>query len=52
MFRNASSKKEKVSVFKFDGGVLEFVDFLDEKREKLQNKNGNDLFRKPIYIEG
>ena len=23
--------------FKFDGGVLEFVDFLDEK-EKLQNK--------------
>merc|ERR1711991_26629 len=23
-----------------------------EKREKLQNKNGNDLFRKPIYIEG
>ena len=22
---------------------LEFVEFLDEKREKLQNKNGNDL---------
>ena len=32
--------------------VFEFVDFLDEKREKLQNKNGNDLFKKPIYIEG
>ena len=26
--------------------------FLDEKREKLQNKNGKDLFKKPIYIEG
>jgi DNA gyrase subunit B len=52
IFTDASLKKEKVSVFKFDGGVLEFVDFLDEKREKLQNKNGNDLFRKPIYIEG
>ena len=25
---------------------------MDDKREKLQNKNGNDLFRKPIYIEG
>ena len=25
---------------------------MDEKREKLQNKNGNDLFKKPIYIEG
>ena len=52
IFTDASHKKEKTSEFKFDGGVLEFVDFLDEKREKLQNKNGNDLFRKPIYIEG
>ena len=45
-------KKEKIIEFKFDGGVLEFVDFLDEKREKLLNKNGNDLFKKPIYLEG
>ncbi|WP_440613506.1 DNA gyrase subunit B [Candidatus Pelagibacter sp. HIMB1748] len=52
IFIDASQKKEKTSEFKFDGGVLEFVEFLDEKREKLQNKNGNDLFRKPIYIEG
>ena len=46
------SKKEKSEEFKFEGGVLEFVEFLDEKREKLQNKNGNELFKKPIYIEG
>jgi len=52
IFTDASQKKEKISEFKHDGGVLEFVDFLDEKREKLQNKNGNDLFRRPIYIEG
>ena len=52
IFTDASLKKEKVTEFKFDGGVLEFVDFLDEKREKLQNKNGNELFKKPIYIEG
>jgi DNA gyrase subunit B len=52
IFTDASLKKEKVTEFKFDGGVLEFVEFLDEKREKLQNKNGNDLFKKPIYIEG
>ena len=52
IFTDASLKKEKVSEFKFDGGVLEFVEFLDEKREKIQNKNGNDLFKKPIYIEG
>ena len=47
-----NQKKEKIIIFKFDGGVLEFVDFLDEKREKLLNKTGNDLFKKPIYIEG
>ena len=52
IFTDSSQKKEKVQEFKFDGGVLEFVEFLDEKREKLQNKNGNDLFKKPIYIEG
>ncbi len=52
IFIDASLKKEKISEFKFDGGVIEFVDFLDEKRDKLQNKNGNDLFRKPIFIEG
>jgi DNA gyrase subunit B len=52
IFIDAGLKKEKVTEFKFEGGVLEFVEFLDEKREKLQNKNGNDLFKKPIYIEG
>ena len=45
-------KKPKIVTFKFDGGILEFVSFLDEKREKLKNKNGNDLFKKPIYIDG
>ena len=28
-------KKKKYLEFKFDGGVLEFVEFLDEKREKV-----------------
>ena len=51
-FIDASQKKEKLTEFKFDGGIIEFVDFLDQKREKLKNKNGNDLFKKPIYIEG
>jgi DNA gyrase subunit B len=47
-----TNKKSKTIEFKFEGGIIEFVDFLDEKREKLQNKNGNDLFKKPIYVEG
>ena len=51
-FIDNTQKKEKISEFKYDGGLIEFVDYLDEKREKLKNKNGNDLFKKPIYIEG
>ena len=51
-FTDGSSKKEKVEEFKFDGGVVQFVEFLDDKREKLKNKNDNDLFKKPIQIEG
>ncbi len=47
-----TQKKPRNIDFKFNGGIIEFVDFLDEKRQKLQNKNGNDLFKKPIYIEG
>ncbi len=47
-----TQKKVKSQDFKFDGGIIEFVEFLDEKREKLKNKNDNDLFKKPIYIEG
>ena len=51
-FVDGSQKKEKTHQFNYEGGVLEFVEYLDEKREKLQNKNGNDLFKKPIYVEG
>ena len=51
-FIDGSQKKEKIQEFKFEGGILEFVEFLDEKRDKLLNKNENDLFKKPIYIEG
>jgi len=47
-----TQKKTKSVDFKFDGGIIEFVEFLDEKREKLKNKNDNNLFKKPIYIEG
>ncbi len=45
-------KKIKTLEFKFDGGINEFVEFLDEKREHLKNKNDKDLFKKPIYLEG
>ena len=47
-----TQKKTKKIEFKYDGGIIEFVEYLDKKRETLKNKNGNDLFKKPIYIQG
>ena len=52
VINDLTQKKSKSIEFKFNGGILEFVEFLDEKREKLINKNNNDLFKKPIFIEG
>ncbi len=52
ILNDLTQKKIKSHEFKFEGGINEFVEFLDEKREKLKNKSDNDLFRKPIYIEG
>ena len=47
-----SQKKTKSSEFKFDGGILEFIDHLCSNKEQLKNKNDKDLFKKPIFIEG
>ncbi len=52
VLNDLSLKKTKSTTFKYDGGILEFVDYLDTKRESLKNKNNNELFKKPIYMEG
>ena len=52
ILNDLTQKKIKSLEFKYDGGINQFVEFLDEKRERLKNKSENDLFKKPIYIEG
>ncbi len=52
IFSDKTLKKQKNYEFSYKGGILEFVEFLDEKKERLKNKNNNDLFKKPILIEG
>ena len=47
-----TQKKVKSFDYKFDGGLNEFINFLNLKKEKLKNKNGNDLFKKPISLDG
>ena len=47
-----TGKKEKEYKNKYEGGIQEFVDFLDKNKEILVNKNDISLFKKPIYISG
>ena len=47
-----TQKKEKIFKFQFEGGLNEFINFLNQKKEKLKNKNGNELFKKPIRLDG
>jgi len=47
-----TEKKEKKYVNKYDGGIEEFVEFLDKNKKSLLSKNESNLFKKPISITG
>jgi len=47
-----TGKKEKEYKNKYDGGIQEFVEFIDKNKPTLVNKNDLSLFKKPIYISG
>ncbi len=44
--------KPKIFENKYDGGVAEFVQFVDQKKSLLINKNEKAIFKKPIYLKG
>jgi len=47
-----TGKKEKEYKNKYEGGIQEFVEFLDKNKKTLVNKNDLSLFKKPIYLSG
>ena len=42
--------KPKEYINKYDGGILEFVEFINQKKPQLINKNEVAVFKKPIFI--
>ena len=45
-----SSKKSKEYIHKYDGGILEFVKHINNKKPLLVNKNEKEVFKKPVYV--
>jgi len=45
-----SSKKSKEYLHKYDGGIIEFVKHINNKKPILVNKNEKEVFKKPIYV--
>ncbi len=47
-----TGSKSKTYENKYDGGIQEFVAFIDQKKSILINNNERAVFKKPIYIRG
>ena len=45
-----SLKKPKEVIHKYDGGIVEFVKHINNKKPILVNKNEKEVFKKPIYV--
>ena len=45
-----SSKKSKEFLHKYDGGIIEFVKHINNKKPILINKNEKEVFKKPVYV--
>ena len=43
-------KKSKEIVHKYDGGITEFVKYINTKKPILVNKNEKEVFKKPVYV--
>jgi|TARA_B110000211_G_scaffold218627_1_gene263634 DNA gyrase subunit B len=48
--KDATNVKSKDFFHKYEGGILEFVKYLNQKKTILVNKNEKEVFKKPIYV--
>ncbi len=48
--KDNTNKKHKEYIHKYDGGITEFVKYINNKKPILINKNEKEVFKKPIYV--
>ncbi len=47
---DSTGSKPKEYINKYDGGITEFIKYINQKKPQLVNKNEVAVFKKPIYI--
>ena len=45
-----TTSKSKEYVNKYEGGIVEFVKYINQKKPQLINKNEIAIFKKPIFV--
>ena len=50
LLKDDSGSKSKEFVNKYEGGIVEFVRYIDQKKPQLINKNESVVFKNPIFI--
>jgi DNA gyrase subunit B len=45
-----TGSKPKEYINEYEGGILEFVKFINKKKPILVNKNEKEVFKKPVYV--
>ena len=50
ILKDNTSAKAKEYVHKYEGGILEFVKFINKKKPIFINKNEKEVFKKPIFV--
>ncbi len=48
--QDQTSKKNNEIKHKYDGGIIEFVRHINQKKPILVNKNEKEVFKKPVYV--
>ena len=48
--KDKTGKKNKETIHQYDGGIIEFVKYINNKKPILVNKNEKEVFKKPVYV--
>ena len=52
LLSDETTSKRKEYKFNYNGGIIEFIKHINQKKPILVNKNEKEVFKKPVYVSG